>query len=237
MKRKVVGMISLLLALMLLFTGCKGQKAAKKLLPNYEKASSVIGLTIEEVLEKTGWQKEDVASEEDILYYFPLGGEIDGVHFETESLLDSNFSKVMGVTYRAQLPEDAESAAESVWKVISAVNKTIGKDAILVNSEFMEITKKDLQERMEKKRFRDEWVTIDLSELIKQNHIDYINETKNTDFWKNNYPELDMIYALQIHVYRSEGVNYIELNLGPTADPNGHKTLPPDGAQYPEDVD
>lgn len=236
MKRKVIGMISLVLALMLLFTGCTGPKAVKKLLPNYKMASSLIGLTVEEVLEKTGWQEEAIKGEWEGTYNVPLGGEIDGVHFDTEMQLDSQ-NKVMEVVYRAQFQDDVDAAIEGTWKVISAINKTVGEETVIVNSDFIEITKEDLRKSMEKKLFRGESVYIDLSEAAEKNHKDYMTETKNTDYWQKISPELDLMYLLRMSVSRTDGTTTVTLHLGPYADPYGHRQKPSEGAQWPEDVE
>ena len=220
MKRKMIGTISLLLALMLLFTGCTGPKSVKKLLPNYETAASLIGLTLEEVLEKTGWQEEDIKESG---YTVPLGGEIDGVHFETAIVLDSQLDKVMVVIYHAEFPDDVDATTEGLWKVISAINKSVKEEQVIVNSDFMEITEEELRAKVSKKRFHDESVFIDLSEIAEKNHNDYMTETKNSDYWQKVFPGMDMMYALRMSVSRTDGVTTLTLRLGPSSDPYGHR--------------
>lgn len=227
MKRHVSGIVSLLLVMAILCTGCAGPKAVKKLLPHYAELSPLIGVPMEDALQKMGWQEKDLERRNEFQYKIPMEGEIGGVPFEIRWHTQSGPGKVSAIMYHAEYSGDLDAAIRDTWKVLNAISSTVGKKAVIWNPKLIDVTEEELREKMESKRFRRAEMFVDLSDVAQKSHKDFIDEQRNTDYYKKVFGNLGLIYGIYMDVRREEDTVSLDLFLCTYGDPNGHKGTAP----------
>lgn len=194
MKQYIKRIVGLMLVVALLCAGCagSGNKASPKNiseLPEYEKLSSLIGCTVDEAIEKMGWQEDEVESYDGlgIEYKTPLTVEYAGVSFRIWLMLNMTEQKIVRVNYRAEYQNAPDTAAKEILQVAQALGAAIGQDtgAELQDLDFdiFEITQAQLQETLEEKSMKQQ-IHWDLSQVASAFTKNFMKELKDSKGWQ-----------------------------------------------------
>ena len=226
MRKYIRRIVGLFLAVTLLCAGCagSGNKASLKnvsQLPEYEKLSQLIGCTVDEAIEKMGWQADEVEPYDDlrIEYKTPLTVEYAGVSFRIWLMLNRAEQKIVRVNYRAEYQSAPETAAKEILQVAQKLGRAIGQDteAELQDLDFVifETTQAQLQETLEKKESMKMEIHWDLNEVADASLKDFMNELKDTKSWQlyteRGWPPQ---YRLAMTISHIEETDTVYLQLG-----------------------
>ena len=208
MKRKVIRMVSLLLTLILLCTGCVTPKKISTLFPHYEELSALIGLTMDEALEKMGWQEEDVPERWNLTYDIPVEAEISGVPV---SVMCVFLEKLTTIDYLAEFPDDMENAMKDTLRIIGEIGSALGEKVTWSDTEIdmFHITEAELQEIVEGRRFNKIQLQWDLSSAASSSTKKYMKELKEEPGYI-----MDPMYSLTLTLSRVEDTVYLRLSVG-----------------------
>ena len=209
MKRKMIGIASLLLALILLFTGCASQKAAKRQLPQYRQLTSLIGLSPYEALDELGWQEEEVPQWYD-QYLTPMEGEISGVPFTIRLQFGEKLNKIV---YVAKFQDDLDLTVKNALKVAKGIGNSISKEPVYDNLGILDITEAELRWILQDKKVDDIAVYWDLNELPNKAQRKYMRKLRESGWY-----EMPGCF-LALHLQRVYGKVYLYLEYGIMADP------------------
>ncbi len=226
MKQYLRRIVGLMLVVALLCAGCagSGNKASPKNiseLPEYEKLSALIGCTVEEAIEKMGWQADEVEPYDElrIEYKTPLTVEYAGVTFRVWLMLNPSVQKIIRVNYRAEYQSAPETAAKEILQVAKKLGSAIGQDTKAdtqgLDIAIFEMTQAQLQETLEKKELKKKEIRWDLNEVADASHKDFMNELKDTKSWQlyteRGWPAQ---YALTMFISYIEELDTVYLQLG-----------------------
>lgn len=225
MKRKVIRVVSLLLVLILLLTGCVTADKMSALLPHYEELSSLIGLTKEEALEKMGWQEGDLepwkdehfhVEGDDSLLLTPMEAEIGGVPFKVKWGFANKLDALNTIEYAAVYKGDVKTAVKDILKVANAIGSTIGKKTIYDNLGLFDMTEEELREVLRTPALNTKEVSWNLNKLADATKKDYMKELKDTAFYEDSDPG----YYFSLVLNRVEATVYLSLYVNISSDPN-----------------
>ncbi len=220
MKWNIKAIVAMVLTVALLCAGCAGSgnhASPKNIseLPEYEKLSALIGCTLEEAIEKMGWQADEIVTEDDVYYKTPLTVDYAGVSFRV--LLGINFSlqKISAISYLAEYENAAETAAKEILQVAKKLGGAIGQKTEGKNNAehlvIFEMTEAKLQETLgEISKWQIRW---NLNEAAETGQKDFINEIKEAKTWESYGEHRQPQYGLEMVITRVEDTVYLRLNL------------------------
>ena len=224
MKGYIKAIVAVVLTVALLCAGCagSGNNASPKNiseLPEYEKLSALIGCTLEEAIEKMGWQADEVIDDNGTDYKTPLTVEYAGVTFRVWLMLNPSVQKIARVNYRAEYQSAPETAAKDILQVAKKLGGAIGQDTKAdsqgLDIAIFEMTEAQLQEALEKKELKKKEIRWDLSQVAEASHKDFMNELKDTKMWQlyaeRGWPPQ---YCLAMTISNVEELDTVYLQLG-----------------------
>lgn len=209
MKRYGMRIVSLLLVAIMLCTGCTGPKAAKRLLPRYAELYPLIGLSLDEALEKMGWQEEDIEQWYDE-YLTPMEGEIGGVPFTIRWRFEEKLNKIV---YVAEFQDELEMTVKNTLNVANAIGSAIGKETVYDNLGIFDITEAKLQEILADSEFDSVAVYWDLNELTNSAQQKYMRKLR-----EKGWREMPGCF-LVLNLMRVDDTVYLWLEYGIMFDP------------------
>ena len=217
MERKIRTFLCVVLAAMVVCTGCaaSGQKETKKeavkTLPKYEELSSLVGLTMEDVLKTKQWQQSDLTEAAIGSYETPLAVRYEEVAFNVQVGFDVFTEKLNTVSYVAEYTADAEGAANAVMAIAGKLEKELGKhDSTTHDSSEL---KKDALIALFKEKSVSRRYMWDLTTVATKEHAEYIKDLEGLDTHENLGR---MLYCLALELSYNEQTQtaYIIISYG-----------------------
>lgn len=231
MKQYIRRMIGLVSVVALLCAGCakSSSHASPKnisVLPEYEKLSSIIGCTLDDAIEKMGWQVDEVEPFDELRidYKTPLTVEYAGVSFRVWLSLQPSVQKIIRIDYHAEYQNAPDTAAKEILQVAQKLGTAMGQDteAALqdLDIDIFETTEAQLQETLEKESMKME-IHWDLSEVADTSIKDFMTELKDSKSWQlyteRGWPPQ---YRLAMTISHIEETDTVYLLLGLCVEPD-----------------
>ncbi len=231
MKQYIRRMIGLVSVVALLCAGCAKptDHASPKnisVLPEYEKLSSIIGCTLDDAIEKMGWQADEVEPFDGLRidYKTPLTVEYAGVSFRVWLRLQPSVQKIIRIDYHAEYQNAPDTAAKEILQVAQKLGTAMGQDTEAdlqdLDIDIFETTEAQLQETLEKESMKME-IHWDLSEVADTSIKDFMTELKDSKSWQlyteRGWPPQ---YRLAMTISHIEETDTVYLLLGLCVQPD-----------------